>query len=978
MTHALSVDAAAFGNPAPSLILATTPDTNASLVDWDETERFLSLLGRDAASTDALLFPPKSGPGSDKGAKKLKLDEAGRQSVEQLLSMPLYRFHSFGIRPNPGGAKAAEITEGVALFCEADGGLPVEAQEAIPSLLGLPEPTFTVWTGGKSLHMYWCAKEGMSLSREEWKKGQSRLIAAIKETVPEAGVDESIKDPSRVMRSPGGLHPATGERCRIHSQGRERYDLAALVEMLPRVKGEHFMVYAARGGAQSFFDGISDPTFLMTLNKILDDGYYHSFVDPKHQETFTFKGLRDFVTHREGLGISNWLSYMKALGAQDEGTPAKALYWRMIEIDPSLNPEGATHFAPATKEEILKALQCVPRRPGAGSGTYPTYRALLWGLIAALKETEAPNPEEEAIALMEAHSPSEECGWDVEQVGRSGGEEINAGTFWHITKENGYRRKSSSMESMDRGFATADNPSRFTAGVSGVSGVSGVERKSVRTLSVQERMELMRDAVANLLQDGTTPLDRLPVLRERSSELDLPLRDGELSKLVWEARRALTAPAEALSTGDLLDFTPIPWCWEGLLMREAVNLLIAAPKVGKTSLLIAAIAAWNKGKTFLGKQFFGECPPVLIVGSDQPQSDWGRMLQKEGLVSEERRILAPIVGLFHSGTPLSLDPEGIEKIAAYAKEHHGLLVVIDSYSRCVSSLGLSERDAEIAGPLADLQEAIACYGATIVVIHHANKGGHESASMASRGSSALPALASQLIHLTRLEQGQEGSMGGKRMLTTEGRGGAPEKMLLELSEEGQWLFRGDGDALLQEQERQKTVGSLNDRQASALEHVEETWEESEGRIGLSATVLASLMELRGADPSRVARRLLEQLRERGLVRRKIINLGMGAGGLSTQYVPTTADTFASTPDTPDTPVVKREEVSDRSKTLSTESMDVSEFQSVEAFREGQWRNGWIVEKSTKTMAGTYFTVFRQEDPSEVASLHQDFVRPCAS
>ena len=452
------------------------------------------------------------------------------------------------------------------------------------------------------------------------------------------------------------------------------------------------------------------------------------------------------------------------------------------------------------------------------------------------------------------------------------------------------------MESKDHGFATADTSFRFTAGVSGMSGVSGMERKSLRTLSVQERMRILRERAEELVEDEATPLlDRLPVMRDEASKLDLPTRDSDLQKILWGARRVLAAPAEAITTGGLLDFTPIPWCWEGLLMREAVNLLIAAPKVGKTSLLIEAIASWHRGETFLGKEFHGECPPVLIVGSDQPQSDWGRMLQKVGLVSEERRLMAPIVGLFHSGTPLSLDPEGIEKIAAYAKEHPGLLVVIDSYSRCVSSLGLSERDAEIAGPLADLQEALAPYEATIVVIHHANKGGHDSASMASRGSSALPALASQLIHLTRLEQGQEGSMGGKRMLTTEGRGGAPEKMLLELSEEGKWLFRGDCDSLLQEQERQKTISSLNDRQASALEHVEETWEQSQGRIGLSAISLASLMDLRGVDTSRTARRLLDQLLERGLVKKKVVNLGMG-GGLATHYVPITADT----PDTADT------------------------------------------------------------------------------
>jgi hypothetical protein len=91
------------------------------------------------------------------------------------------------------------------------------------------------------------------------------------------------------------------------------------------------------------------------------------------------------------------------------------------------------------------------------------------------------------------------------------------------------------------------------------------------------------------------------------------------------------------------------------------------------------------------------------------------MLQKVGLVDEARRLMAPIVGLFHSGTPLSLDHEGIEKIASYARKHPGLLVLIDSYARCVGKLGLKERDEEIAEPLADLQEALSPYGATIVV-----------------------------------------------------------------------------------------------------------------------------------------------------------------------------------------------------------------------------------------------------------------------
>lgn len=104
------------------------------------------------------------------------------------------------------------------------------------------------------------------------------------------------------------------------------------------MSGTHFIVYAARHGAKSFFEGISDPTFFSTINKILDDGYYKEYEDPRHGETFHFESLRDFVVHSEGLDIPDWLPFMKALRAQDEDTAAKTLYWRMVRLDENLDP----------------------------------------------------------------------------------------------------------------------------------------------------------------------------------------------------------------------------------------------------------------------------------------------------------------------------------------------------------------------------------------------------------------------------------------------------------------------------------------------------------------------------------------------------------------------------------------------------------------------------------------------------------------
>jgi hypothetical protein len=105
------------------------------------------------------------------------------------------------------------------------------------------------------------------------------------------------------------------------------------------MSGTHFTVYAARYGAKGFFEGISDPTFFLAINKILDNNYYKQYEDPRHGEVFTFKSLRDFVVHPEGLDIPNWTPFMKALQAQDNGSAAKDLYWRMVRLDERLSPE---------------------------------------------------------------------------------------------------------------------------------------------------------------------------------------------------------------------------------------------------------------------------------------------------------------------------------------------------------------------------------------------------------------------------------------------------------------------------------------------------------------------------------------------------------------------------------------------------------------------------------------------------------------
>ena len=97
-------------------------------------------------------------------------------------------------------------------------------------------------------------------------------------------------------------------------------------------------------------------------------------------------------------------------------------------------PSKGGNYPSAKLSEFADAMQLIPERvPGAG--TYPMYRNLLWGLMAAMKD--AGYSEEYAIEMMEIHSKQ----WtDIRQVAKSGGDQIGAGTFWHIAKQYGWRR----------------------------------------------------------------------------------------------------------------------------------------------------------------------------------------------------------------------------------------------------------------------------------------------------------------------------------------------------------------------------------------------------------------------------------------------------------------------------------------------------------------------------------------------------------
>lgn len=378
------------------------------------------------------------------------------------------------------------------------------------------------------------------------------------------------------------------------------------------------------------------------------------------------------------------------------------------------------------------------------------------------------------------------------------------------------------------------------------------------------------DAFTDQLLTSSVPVaDRLIHLRQQAAELNLNLRDTDLQRKLWEARRRRSGAVEMFTPEMETVIEADTWAWDGILMAGDTNLIAALPKVGKSTLLIDAIARWHRGDSeHLGRAFYGQCPPVIVCGTDMPRRMWMMLLARFGLAVEVRpkvyRLLpgGPIVGLFSQDSPIYLDSTGISRIAELTAQHPGALLLVDSYAKCTAPLGLKEASSDYAGPLGDLQDAVAPSGATMAVIHHS---GHsrvgEGAVAACRGTSALPAAVSQVVAMSWLNRAK-GTSDKRVVLQTEGRGGEPLQLLIEQENDG-WVSHGDAGEAFQEQRLAEAEEELNDRQEMALEVVRERWAELQQRT--TGGDLIEALDLKGSNAPRIARRMLQQLLNRGLV-----------------------------------------------------------------------------------------------------------------
>lgn len=189
-------------------------------IDAAQADRFLSLLGKEPATARLRAFPHRD--------NSQKASIGPRKGVYDLTTASQWQRQGRGIYLviNDGGDSDAAITSCLAFFLEWD-NRPVPWQLSAWQRYGLGEPTVSITTGGKSAHLYWVLSE--SITPAQWIPTQAALIEV-------TGADTTIRNPSRVMRLPGGSYigadgSAQGSTT-IYSASGIRYSLEQIEQWL--------------------------------------------------------------------------------------------------------------------------------------------------------------------------------------------------------------------------------------------------------------------------------------------------------------------------------------------------------------------------------------------------------------------------------------------------------------------------------------------------------------------------------------------------------------------------------------------------------------------------------------------------------------------------------------------------------------------------------------------------------------------------
>ncbi|HEY4761894.1 MAG TPA: AAA family ATPase [Thermoguttaceae bacterium] len=210
---------------------------------------------------------------------------------------------------------------------------------------------------------------------------------------------------------------------------------------------------------------------------------------------------------------------------------------------------------------------------------------------------------------------------------------------------------------------------------------------------------------------------------------------------------------ELLTAKDILSLPPDPtrWIWHQCLPVGGCSMLVAKPKVGKSTFAVCLALAVARGMTFLGRET--QPGPVAYLSLDASLQETAELFLHFGL-----REIDPI--FFHAGTA---PRDAVTWIMHRIKQNGVRLVIIDTLQRLFRFQNINDY-SEVTNTIEPLLDSARQQNCHVMLTHHAKKESLDDLD-ASVGSTALRGMFYQYLHIKKLPESDT------RILRTEGRGG---------------------------------------------------------------------------------------------------------------------------------------------------------------------------------------------------------------
>jgi predicted transcriptional regulator len=529
-------------------------------------------------------------------------------------------------------------------------------------------------------------------------------------------------------------------------------------------------------------------------------------------------------------------------------------------------------YAPRDMQEICDAVAVLPPR---SPQTYEEFRNALCGCSAALAEINHPNPDGEAINLM-AHL-WEHWEWQAAQVLESTTTR-NAGSFWAIASQHGYQLKRN------------PNPT------SGVAKAATKHKAKSRNLTHDRKMQCFYKCVAVLSRRQRNTLTRQSRLLKIADDLGIKqfINRKDIAQLVLTEKdnqqghqyKSLDAAARLA-----MERPEVHWLIKNLIPHGDMSIIGGRPKVGKTRLAVALVAAILTGDEFIGFGSPEQTCPVLLVTDDQADGDTADMLDSLKIWSHARLKWSP---------HFRLNETDLDKLLADIKANPGALVVVDSLRSITRSLGCGENDPEMGACLYDLKQSVLEAGGSLVLIHHANKTNDLIGVEALSGHSAIAGAANTILtlHYCPDDSGKPDKQNNQRRLVREARSGKGCDLVLSPNPGTGGFYRaGEFSAWQQQLKDAKAENKREGRMTTTQDQILDLLEE---RVGawLTCREVVEGLDLkwdlgRGADSVRV-RTALNRLADKEEIQRVRAGTAYTFSGLSKDSQPHPYSKLAST------------------------------------------------------------------------------------